>query len=317
MTRRNFLRNTTATAATAMLARTAATAAAPVAPIPAIDTHIHLYDPTRPQGIPWPPKTDALLYQPHLPETFRPTVAPFRVVGAVVVEASDWVEDNQWILDLANTNSEIVGFVGNLRPGAPEFAANLRRFAANPIFRGLRLKNSDLKNLGRAAFDADLRRVADAGLAVDVLGGPAILAPAVQLAQLAPALRIVVDHLPFKEWDGNLSGLRSALADLAAQKNIFVKLSEVVRRVNGQVVEDPAFYRPSLDALLELFGPDRVLYGSNWPVSNRVAPYETVHRVVSDYFAGQARAVAEKYFWKNSFVAYRWQRRGAAAALVP
>ena len=87
MTRRNFLRNTTATAATAMLARTAATAAAPVAPIPAIDTHIHLYDPTRPQGIPWPPKTDALLYQPHLPETFRPTVAPFRET----VQAARWV----------------------------------------------------------------------------------------------------------------------------------------------------------------------------------------------------------------------------------
>ena len=317
MTRRDFLLNATATAATAVFARTAATAAAPAVPIPAIDTHIHLFDPRRPQGIPWPPKTDALLYQPHLPENFRATVAPFHVVGTVVVEASDWVEDNQWILDLAKTNPEIVGMVGNLRPGQPEFAANLHRFATDPLFLGLRLKNSDLKNLGQPAFDGDLRRVADAGLVVDVLGGPAILAPAVQLAQRAPALRIVVDHLPFKEWDGNLSGLRSALADLAAQKNIFVKLSEVVRRVNGQVVEDPAFYRPSLDALLELFGPDRVLYASNWPVSNRVAPYGSVHRVVSDYFADQARAVAEKYFWKNSFAAYRWQRRGVAAALVP
>jgi L-fuconolactonase len=317
MTRRDFLLSTAA--AVALHARDAAAVPGPAsAPsIPAIDTHIHLYDPARPQGIPWPPKTDAMLYQPHLPENFRTTVAPCHVVGTVVVEASDWVEDNQWILDLAKTNTEIVGFVGNLRAGQPEFAGNLRRFAAEPLFRGLRLKSSDLKNLGQAAFDADLRRVADAGLAVDVLGGPAMLAPTVQLAQRLPTLRLVVDHLPFKEWDGDIPALRTALAAVAARQNIFVKLSDVVRRVNGRVVTDAAFYRPALDALLELFGPERVLYGSNWPVSNRIAPYAVVRRVVTDYFASQDRVTAEGYFWRNSHQAYRWLRRGAAATLKP
>ncbi len=314
MTRRDFLFSTAAAAVSAPLCARAAHASEP---IPAIDTHIHVYDPTRPQGVPWPAKSDAVLYAPHLPEKFRTTVAPFNVVGAVVVEASDWVEDNAWVLDLAQAHSAIVGFVGNLKPGQPEFAGNLRRFAANPLFRGLRLKSSDLKNLGEPAFDANIRLVADAELAVDVLGGPAILAPAVRLARLAPTLRIVVDHLPFKEWDGQLPALRAALAEAAAQPNIFIKISEVVRRVGGTVVEDATFYRPALDALLDLFGPDRVLFASNWPVSNRVAPYGTVHRVVADYFATRDRGTAEKFFWRNSRVAYRWVPRGAAAALVP
>jgi L-fuconolactonase len=309
MTRRDFLLSV---ASAPLIAR----AAAAPAPIPAIDTHIHLYDPTRPQGIPWPAKIDPLLYAPHLPETFRASVAPYRVVGAVVVEASDRLEDNAWLLDLAKTNSEIVGVVGNLRIGRPEFAAQLRRFSVNPIFCGLRLKSSELKAIGESAFAADLHLLAEAGLTVDVLGGPAILAPAVRLAQLAPTLRIVVDHLPFREWDGDIPALRAALATTATQPNIFIKVSEVVRRVNGEIVTDPAFYRPALDALLELFGADRVLFASNWPVSDRVAPYGTVRRVVADYFATRDRPTAEKFFWRNSLVAYRWQARGAAASLL-
>lgn len=314
MNRRDFILS--AGAATALLARPARAAGLP-GQIPVIDTHIHLYDPTRTKGIPWPPKTDSLLYKPHLPENFRAIVASFHVVGAVVVEASDWVEDNQWILDLAKANPEIVGFIGNLRPGQPEFATHLRRFSADPLFRGLRLKSSDLKNLGQPAFDSDIRRLADTGLAVDVLGGPAILAPAVRLAQLAPALRVIVDHVPFKDWDGDVASLRAGLAGVAAQSNIFLKISELVRRVNGEIITDPAYYRPALDTLLALIGPDRGLYGSNWPVSDRVAPYAAVHQVAHAYFATQSRDVAEKYFWRNSQAAYRWLPRGPATALAP
>jgi predicted TIM-barrel fold metal-dependent hydrolase len=83
-----------------------------------IDTHIHLYDPTRPQGVPWPAKTDALLYKPMLPETFAAMVRPLGITGAIVVEASAWVEDNQWVLDLAKEHRVIVGLVGHLEPGA-------------------------------------------------------------------------------------------------------------------------------------------------------------------------------------------------------
>ena len=88
-----------------------------------IDTHIHLYDPTRPQGVPWPAKTDALLYKPTLPETYADTVRPLGITGAVVVEASAWVEDNQWVLDLAKDHRVIVGLVGHLEPGADAFAS--------------------------------------------------------------------------------------------------------------------------------------------------------------------------------------------------
>src|SRR5947209_6291608 len=74
-----------------------------------IDTHTHFYDPMRPQGVPWPPKEDKLLYRRVLPEHFQNLTKSQHVTGTVVVEASAWVEDNDWILDLAAKNPIIVG----------------------------------------------------------------------------------------------------------------------------------------------------------------------------------------------------------------
>jgi predicted TIM-barrel fold metal-dependent hydrolase len=78
------------------------------------------------------------------------------------------------------------------------------------------------------------------------------------------------------------------------------------------VPEDLAFYRDRLDAIFHLFGEDRVLYGSDWPNSDNWAPYPAVFHVVHEYFTGKGRAIAEKYFWKNSVAAYRWVKRTPA-----
>lgn len=317
MTRRDFLTRSVAAlavGATLPLPVPAASAAAPGG-VPAIDTHTHFYDPTRPQGVPWPPKTDALLHRPHLPPDFQRVSAGTPVIGTVVVEASEWVDDNQWVLDLAPRHPVIVGVVGNLRPGQPAFAGDLRRFAANPLFRGLRFRASDVQKSAQPDLRADVRRLADADLTLDVVGNSSILAPTLELAKAFPTLRIVIDHLPFREWDGKPAEMRNALRGLAEQRNVAAKISDVVRRVGNTLIDDPAHYRPALDALVDLFGADRIIYGSNWAVSERVAPYSVVHRVVADYFDSRGRGVAEKYFWRNARDIYRWVPRGAAAAL--
>jgi predicted TIM-barrel fold metal-dependent hydrolase len=305
ITRRKFLQQS--------FAAGAAGAAAPLrGGVPAIDTHTHFYDPTRPQGVPWPKPGETLLYKPYLPAQFRSLTAPFGVLGTVVVEASPWVEDNQWVLDLAKEHAAIVGFVGNLQLGQPEFAANLRRFARNPLFRGLRLGEAAIaKGLGQPAFEKDLRRLADARLTLDVIGGPALPPNVARMARLAPPLRFVIDHLPFETWDGDPAAALAALAEVASLPNVYAKVSGVVRRG----VEEAALYRPGLDLLWELFGADRLVFGSNWPVSERFAPYATVHRVVAEYFAAKGRAASEKFFWRNSRAAYSWRVRGEARRL--
>lgn len=304
--RRRFLQAAAGLAATTCRAETAAPQPAKI-----IDTHAHFYDPTRPQGVPWPPKNVTLLYHPTLPETYRAQPVPQRVDGVVVVEASTWVEDNQWVLDLAARDPFIVGLVGNLPVGTPEFAGHLKRFAANPVFRGVRIRDGAFEQLlGEKAFINDLRNVAERGLSFDV-HFPLLpwVGPSVRLAQLVPNLRLIINHVagadvtgkePRAEW------LR-VMEKLAAYPQVFMKISGLVegtQRRNGDAPDDEDLYRPVLDILWRLFGADRLIYASNWPVSWLNAPLGRVQRIAMRYFAGKGQAVLDKVFWKNAQTAY-------------
>ena len=98
-----------------------------------IDTHIHIYDPTRPEGVPFPEPDDEI-YRRVMPEDYRALVASEGVTGAIIVEASTWVEDNQWVLDVIEDDPFIVGLVGNLDPRAEDFGDHLNRLSPNPLF---------------------------------------------------------------------------------------------------------------------------------------------------------------------------------------
>ncbi|MFM8469564.1 MAG: amidohydrolase family protein [Limisphaerales bacterium] len=308
-TRRQFL----ATSALASAAACSTPRAA--APLTISDTHTHFYDPTRASGVPWPGKGDPLLYRPTLPADYRAQPVPQPVTATVVVEASPLVEDNQWILDLAAKDRFIVGFVGNLKPGEDAFAGHLKRFAANPLYRGIRVNEGALRTgLGNAVFVADLKRLADADLELDVNGGPTLLPEVVRLAQALPALRVVINHLANVRIDGqNVSEpWRRDLEAAAKFPQVFLKVSALVEgtgKSDGSAPRDVEFYCPWLDIAWNAFGPDRLIYGSNWPVSARFASLATVQGIAHDYFSGKGRTALEKFFARNAQAAYRWVRR--------
>ncbi|MBC8166070.1 MAG: amidohydrolase family protein [Bryobacteraceae bacterium] len=276
-----------------------------------IDTHIHLYDPTRPQGIPWPPKGDALLYKPVLPPDFERLVRPIGVTGAVVIEASSWVEDNQWLLDLARDNPFILGVVGHLEPGTPEFRERLKRFSKNPLFRGIRLNGTAIqRGLERPEFLEHLRAVADGGLALDAIGSATMIASLLRLTSRIPNLRVVIDHLPVEPtgWAASSNthamDTRAALRDLAKRPQVYAKVSGVLRKIDGAVPTDLGVYKPALDEVWTLFGADRVMFGSNWPVSDRLGTYSRVLRIVRDYVKARTPGEAEKFLRLNSKAFY-------------
>jgi predicted TIM-barrel fold metal-dependent hydrolase len=318
LARREFLRRAVAGAgAAATFGLAAVSAPAPRRPAPAIDTHVHFYDPTRPEGVPWPPKSNETLYKTRLPKDFRETAKCLNIAGVVVVEASAWLQDNQWILDLAKDDPLIVGFVGHLDPAQPGFSANLKHLAANPLFRGVRFDEAMLAAcLRQPGFEAILKSLAEQNLSLDVVGGATMLPLVARAAKLAPDLRVMIDHLPFREWDADPAAMSVSLQEVAQLPRVCAKVSDVVRRADGHLMSDPAFYFPVLDRLRDLFGPERLIYGSNWPVSDLVAPYSVVHEVVAAYFERRPVAEADGFFWKNSLSAYRWQPRGDAAKLL-
>jgi predicted TIM-barrel fold metal-dependent hydrolase len=270
-----------------------------------IDTHTHFYDPTRPQGVPWPGKGDPVLSRPVLPPEFRKLTAAYGRVETVVVEASPWLEDNQWLLDLAKANPVIVGVVGNLDPGGAGFADHVKRFAANPMFRGIRVPGAVIrKRVAEAGFRDDLKRLADAELELDAHIGADAFEAVLRIASDVPSLRIVIDHLPFdrperaerrREYD-------RLLREIGGCRQIYAKVSYVLHK---PVPTDLDSHRDAVEQVWDCFGADRVLYGSNWPVSDLVAPYSVVFGIVREFFAGKGREATEKYFWKNALTAYR------------
>ena len=280
-----------------------------------IDTHTHFYDPTRPQGVPWPSKTDAALYRAVYPEEFKAIARPLGVTGTVVVEASPWLEDNQWLLDLAARDPFLLGIVGNVMPGRAEFAQELERFTANPLFLGVRAHGTDRSmDFGNEAVRRDLGLLATHDRALDVLINPDQLPAVAALAAAIPSLRIIIDHCanvrvtgaaPPAAW---IDGLRGC----APHRQVFMKVSGLVEGTgqrNGSATGEAAFYRPTLDAVWDSFGEDRVIYGGNWPVSAPFASYPRMHAIVREYVGTKGGGASEKYFAGNAHTAYKMPRR--------
>jgi len=279
--------------------------------IPIIDTHIHLFDTARPQGVPWPDRNDAVLYKPALPGRYRKVTQGLGVVGAIEIECSPWLEDNQWVLDVAAKDSIIVGTIGDLEPGHTEFRAQLERFARNPLFRGIRYGNLWGRDLGaelaKPEFIAGLQALAEGGLVLDTANPTsALMADVARLTDHVPNLRVILDHLP--QLDPSTANLR----ELGKRPQVYVKVSGVLRRVSGRVPLDTSFYRSRLDEIWDIFGPDRLIYGSDWPNSDSLGTYPQVLKIVEEYFHAKGTAAAERYFWKNSIAAYGWMKRDAS-----
>jgi L-fuconolactonase len=279
--------------------------------IPIIDSHIHLFDVSRPQGVPWPPK-DSSIYQSSLPDGYRKLAAPYGIVGAIAIECSPWPADNEWVLAIAAKESIIVGMIGNLEPGTPGFGKRLEQLHRNPLFLGIRYGNlwgRDLgKEISKPEFIAGLKLLASAGLTLDTANpAPALMQAVVRVTDRVPNLRIVLDHLPQLTLAGD-SDLRS----LAARPNVFAKISGIVRRSSGRVPLDVNFYRDRLDHIWEIFGPGRLLYGSDWPNSKQLASYPEVFKLAQDFLSSKDSAAVEKIYWKNSLKAYRWIHRDAS-----
>src|ERR1035437_6264610 len=287
--------------------------------IPAIHTHIHLFDTGRPQGVPWPPKDDRVLYRPALPPRYRKITAGLGIVGAIEVECSPWFEDNQWVLDIAAQDSIVVGTVGNLDPGQKDFGNRLEQLHRNPLLRGIRYGSlwgrSLAEGISKPEVISNLKVLADSGLAMDTANpDPPLLAAAVRLTDEVASLRMVIDHLPQLEPPrdmGARTALQASLLELGKRPQVYVKMSEVLHPVGGHVHYDLDFYRSRLDEIWDIFGPDRLIYGSDWPNSDHSAPLRQELKVVRDYIHTTGAVVTETFFWKNSIAAYRWIKRAA------
>lgn len=284
-----------------------------------IDTHIHLYDTTRdvysadyPTRVPWPPQADHVLFQPHLPAAFRAVAKPAGVTGVLVVEASPRIEDNDWVLDLVKGDDFFVGLIGHIDPFQPSFGEHLNRLRADPRLVGIRVHFMNrVPGVSRdPRLIKNLQLLAQADLALDVLmnaEGPQTVAEVANLAQQVPSLRIVVNHVLGYNIDGKSPNddWLQAIELLAKQPNVSVKISGLYQRsVEQPAPQDIAYYQPLLDRLWNAFGDERLMYGSNWPVTRKSGDYESFMRLVSSFYSDKGQAAQDNFFWGNASRAY-------------
>ena len=302
-----------------MAASCVAQAHAQTRPIPIIDTHIHLFDQTRPQGAPYAGGRGNTL--PSIPTRYRKLAAPLGIVGAIAIEASPWIEDNLWLLQIEESDPIMVGAIGNLQPEKPEFKEYLERYHKNKLFLGIRYGNlwnySLVNQVANPIFLEGVKLMQQVDLLFETANPrPDLLEAVVKLSDKVPDLRILIDHVPAmlrRAADATAkASIDASIRELAKRDRIYIKVSEVMQVVNEKPALDVALYKPGLDYLFDAFGENKLVFGSDWPNGPAVENLPSIVKIVQDYFHAKGEAASEKYFWKNSQAAYKWVHRDAS-----
>lgn len=274
-----------------------------------VDTHIHLYDTTRDGGVPWPPESDTVLYRPVLPPDFGKVSDENGITATVIVEASSLLADNQWVLDLVKSEpNRYIGLVGSLEVGTPSFAASLISLSADPRFVGIRIRD---RPRGEAYFNdavwSDLKLLAEMDQTLDVLMANFSLEDVDQIARRIPTLKILVNHVAGANIDGKPvdSEWARQLAKVAQNSNVYCKVSGLFQQSHKQPSPvDLVFYKPVLDELWNVFGEDRLIYGSNWPVTMRGGSYASYKNIVMEFLEPKGTEAMEKILADNAYEFY-------------
>lgn len=297
-----------------------ATQAADDTPLTIIDSHLHFYDPTRPQGVPWPNPNSKQLYRKVTPADYRAVPQPHPVQGAIIVEASSWLEDNQYILDIAQDDPFIVAVVGNLDPQHEDFSQHVDRFRRNKLYRGVRMRMWDLGKqieMRDAKLIAGLKLLAKHDLSLDLLtrGTPEMFAHIENLTEFAPDLRIIVDHVGGIRIDGQPVPLpiAEAFEKLAQHDHIYCKYSGFVShsgiRVGAGKQQTLEYYADFMGMLWNTWDHTKLIYGSDWPVSALASELAFVQQLAYHYAARQGETALKNVFSENAKRVYKYPNR--------
>jgi L-fuconolactonase len=278
-------------------------------PVPIIDCHVHLWDTTRPEGISWPRPEHKKIYRPYLPEHISPIAKKNNVRGIVAMQSGQTTGDNQWNLDIIEKDPLFKGVMGNLSKviGTDEFKPLLDKLCKNKKYLGYRLSGKYQEGLSKELF-RDLNLTAERGLAVDFLVGGYSFEDIATIAVKVPKLRIMLDHIGGVSLDGKplKKDWVKELVAMGKYKNVYCKVSALF----GRFKEQPApkgleSYREVLDLALDTFGEDRLVYSSDWPVSEQTGDYTSVVDLTKSYFLPKGKEISRKVFFSNALKFYR------------
>ncbi len=272
-----------------------------------IDSHQHFWQVGR-FDYPWMTSDLGVLYDDYLPDDLAPILERNGVSKTVLVQASNSIAESRWLLSIADANSFIAGVVGWVDLMNADIDAQLEGLTAHSKFKGVRhLVESEPRDdwLVQPAVLSGLKRLSSHSLSYDLLVHTRHLKYVPQIAEHCPDLALVIDHLAKPPIAQNeINEWSQALAPLAKFPNIHCKLSGLVTEANWSTwqIDD---LRPFVDRALELFGPDRMMFGSDYPVCLLAASYDRVLETFQQILKNLNDAEREKVFSKNAAKFYR------------
>jgi L-fuconolactonase len=272
-----------------------------------IDSHQHFWR-YEPAQYPWIGEPMGVLRRDYLPGELEPLLRASGFEGTIAVQAQQAAAETEWLLELAEQHAFIRGVVGWVDLRAANVDEALERYAARPKLVGVRHIVHDEPDddfLLRADFRRGVSRLRAHGLVYDLLLFPKHLPRAVTLVEELPEQPFVLDHIakPFIR-DGLVSPWREDLQRLASFPNVSCKLSGMVTEA-GWSGWRPADLHPYLDAVLEAFGPRRLMIGSDWPVCLLAGDYDRTMSVVVDWASRLPAAERDGILGSNAARVYR------------
>jgi L-fuconolactonase len=281
-----------------------------------IDAHHHFWDPAR-ADYPWmSPDELARIRRAFDPDDLRPLLAEQGVERTILVQTRSSLDETREFLAIADEVDFVAGVVGWVDLADPAVGDVIAELRSEPGGRGLvgvRHQVHDEPDpdwLARGDVRRGLHAVAAAGLAYDLLVRSRELPAALAAVRELPELRFVIDHLakpPIREralepWAGLVSGF-------ASLPNAWCKVSGMVTEADWRHwhVED---LRPYVQHALAVFGPDRLLFGSDWPVCLLAASYGDVVDAASAALGGVVDEDRARIFGGNAALVYRLEEAG-------
>jgi L-fuconolactonase len=284
---------------------------------PIVDTHVHLFQVDRPGGVKWPPMENSYLYKNSLPAGYEAVARPLGVLASGIIEASPDNSDNQWVLAQLAGNDFFPFFAAQLDIGAPDFVANLDEVARDKRVVGIRgFLWSPVLTVDDNQV-AHLKELARRGMTLDIISRYSLnpKAQVDQLARAVPDLRIIIDHLAGAKNATPDPGWVADIQMLAKNKNIYIKFSSFFDMFNPDPTGDESKpwtsptdvnqYKAHFDVLLDAFGPDRLIWGSNYPVVAMGGTMKEEIDLAERYLATKGKEVRDKVMFRNAIYFYR------------
>lgn len=262
-----------------------------------IDSHHHLWTLAR-GDYSWMTPDLGPIYRDFTPNDLAPHLKAVGIDKTILVQAADTVAETEFMLELADSTDWIAGVIGWVDMEASDAVSTLTRLARNPHFKGIRPMIQGLDDddwILRPALNPVFDALIEMGLTFDALVLPKHLPQLLKRLHQTPGLRCVIDHGAKPDLaGGNINQWQTDMSRLAVGTGCLCKLSGLITEAGADYTIETI--RPAAAHILDQFGPDRVMFGSDWPVLNLAGTYPDWIQMVEDLTKEHSEA-AQDAIW--------------------